>query len=439
MAIEILKPTALRRLPDGKHLDGGGLYLQVSNGGKRRSWIFRYGKGGCFNMGLGSLDKVSLAEARLERIKALALLKEGKDPLQEKRNAKKLAKVEAGTAVTVNDIAKKYMAKIAHRGVTWRRYMAQLFRDYIENTIGSWPIHLVETKHILDEPVGLRVLYAKQYPTAHNLQKLLARMFSMAMVECGLPFNPAAWKDRLEHVLPGPDSHTATSLASLPYEDVPRFLEAVRSYEDRSTRKTGHTTRALLVEFAVVAAAVRISEVRKATWDQFDIPHMVWNVPPENRKGRKGKKKKVKRLPITRPMLNVLEEMQRRRTDQAPDVPVFPGPRRGKILDVVVANQFIHKALKWDIDVTVHGFRSTLTAWALNQDPPYPKILLDRALDHAVGDKVDEAYFRDELFLGLKKMLDHWGRYCSQPAPKPGAAQSVPTADIIQISERKVS
>lgn len=42
MAIELLKPKDVMKLGDGMHNDGRGLYLQVSNGGKARSWIFRY-------------------------------------------------------------------------------------------------------------------------------------------------------------------------------------------------------------------------------------------------------------------------------------------------------------------------------------------------------------------------------------------------------------
>ena len=42
MAIELLKPKDVMKLGDGMHNDGRGLYLQVSNGGKARSSIFRY-------------------------------------------------------------------------------------------------------------------------------------------------------------------------------------------------------------------------------------------------------------------------------------------------------------------------------------------------------------------------------------------------------------
>lgn len=53
----------------GLHCDGGNLYLQVSvgkQGNRRRSWIFRYALHGrkTRDMGLGSIDDVTLKEAR---------------------------------------------------------------------------------------------------------------------------------------------------------------------------------------------------------------------------------------------------------------------------------------------------------------------------------------------------------------------------------------
>src|SRR5262249_51462711 len=70
---------------------GGGLYAQITRGkdGKdniRRSWIFRYQRHGhtARDMGLGSLNDVSLAEARELALQCRRLVKEGKDPVRER-------------------------------------------------------------------------------------------------------------------------------------------------------------------------------------------------------------------------------------------------------------------------------------------------------------------------------------------------------------------
>ena len=47
-------------------------------------------------------------------------------------------------------------------------------------------------------------------------------------------------------------------------------------------------------------------------------------------------------------------------------------------------------------DITVHGFRSTFMDWA-HETTSYPKVVIDMALAHVVGDKVEAAYRRGEL------------------------------------------
>jgi hypothetical protein len=39
------------------------------------------------------------------------------------------------------------------------------------------------------------------------------------------------------------------------------------------------------------------------------------------------------------------------------------------------------------------------------------------ALAHAVGDKVEAAYRRGDLFEKRRKVMDDWATFCAQPAP----------------------
>src|ERR687897_752272 len=74
------------------------LYLQVADAGSR-SWLFRYMLSGVSReMGLGSCDLVTLAEAREKVFEGRRLLLEGIDPIEHRRQ-KRLAAALA-TAVT---------------------------------------------------------------------------------------------------------------------------------------------------------------------------------------------------------------------------------------------------------------------------------------------------------------------------------------------------
>ena len=79
--------TIAGALPPGRYGDGGNLYLIVdSTGAKRWMFIFRW-QGRQQEMGLGALRDVSLAKARERAAAARAELADGRNPLDQKREA----------------------------------------------------------------------------------------------------------------------------------------------------------------------------------------------------------------------------------------------------------------------------------------------------------------------------------------------------------------
>jgi integrase len=61
---------------------------------------------------------------------------------------------------------------------------------------------------------------------------------------------------------------------------------------------------------------------------------------------------------------------------------------------------------------TVHGFRSSFRDWAAEQTG-FPCEMIEAALAHATGSKVEAAYLRTDHFDKRKLLLDAWGRYCT--------------------------
>jgi hypothetical protein len=115
-AFKPLSPTTLRGKGPGLHHDGRGLYLQIKNGG--RSWVFRFmqdGKARC--MGLGPFPGVTLAKARRKAEEARALLHDGVDPLEHRKELEQSARLTAAKAVTFKEGAQRYIE--AHRS-GWR-------------------------------------------------------------------------------------------------------------------------------------------------------------------------------------------------------------------------------------------------------------------------------------------------------------------------------
>jgi integrase len=65
-------------------------------------------------------------------------------------------------------------------------------------------------------------------------------------------------------------------------------------------------------------------------------------------------------------------------------------------------------------DVTVHGFRSTFKDWARDRTR-FDNYVVEAALAHASGDKVEAAYARSDVLEKRRKLMDAWAEFCSKP------------------------
>ena len=62
-------------------------------------------------------------------------------------------------------------------------------------------------------------------------------------------------------------------------------------------------------------------------------------------------------------------------------------------------------------DLTVHGFRSTFADW-VSEQTGLPSEVREMALAHQVGDKVEAAYRRGDLFAKRRQLAEAWARFC---------------------------
>jgi integrase len=70
-------------------------------------------------------------------------------------------------------------------------------------------------------------------------------------------------------------------------------------------------------------------------------------------------------------------------------------------------------------DITTHGFRSTFRDWVEEQTDA-PKAVAEMALAHSVGNAVEAAYRRGDLFEKRKLLMAKWSRYCTVAAHNRG-------------------
>jgi integrase len=185
------------------------------------------------------------------------------------------------------------------------------------------------------------------------------------------------------------------------YADLPQFMSELRSRDDISARALELT----------ILTALRTGEVINARWSEIDFVAKVLTIPAERMKaGREH------RVPLSKRAIEILGGLPRGEH-------LFPG-RDGRPL----SNMAMLKTLErtGHSDMTVHGFRSTFRDWAA-ETTVYPNHVVQLALAHAIGDKVEAAYRRGDLFIKRRRLMEDWAKYCGQ--------STVRSADIVAIRQ----
>ena len=64
-----------------------------------------------------------------------------------------------------------------------------------------------------------------------------------------------------------------------------------------------------------------------------------------------------------------------------------------------------------------HGFRSSFRDWAA-EETEHRREVIEAALAHVVGNKVEAAYARSDLFERRRRLMDDWAQYVAGTVPQ---------------------
>jgi len=388
----------------GKHGDGDGLFLVVSPAGSRK-WVLRYQLNGKRrDMGLGRFPDVGLAAARAAALRARGLTAQGVDPLAQRQEAKKAARPlptfgDIAAVVIAEAQAKTANAKVAYQ---WGRHLGP---DYCGSLLGR-PVNEITT---LDVAAVLKPVWRKKPEVARKLYPAIRRVFEYARIrlrdEHGLAFdNPARWDDLKAMGFEAPAQLTRGRHPSLPYEQMPAFVSALRERE---------ATAARLLEFLILTN-VRTGAALSAAWNEFDLDAGVWTVPLVNLKDKKHRKEPF-RVPLSDRALEILRELEAARVSRY----VFPGSG-GKPLSnmamLVLLKRMSSGETKWSDPtsgkpIVPHGFRATFRTWC-EEVARFPHAVVEEAMGHVVGTAVERAYRRTDVLEQRRELMNAWARHC---------------------------
>jgi integrase len=393
-----LSPLKVKNAKPGMYADGGCLYLQVTptKDGKRfnRSWIFRYRVAGRLrDMGLGSVDTLSLSEARERAREQRKQRLDGIDPIDARRAlvapAVNLMTFDQAAAEVIK--AKEDTWTSAVHAAQWRDTLKTLASPFI----GTKPVRDINTA---DVTKILDAVWKEKPETANRLRGRIEAVLNWAKSR-GLRDgeNPARWRGHLDHIYSsvakaqaakrartGADAHHA----ALPYEKIGEFMTELRATKGADARG---------LEFAILTAA-RTNEVLGTRPEEFDTVAKTWTVPASRMKGGK-----LHRVPLSDRALAIIKAANRSGEYIFGD--------DGRQLSRMAFTQLLAR-MKRD-DITPHGFRSTFRDWAAEQTN-FPREIAEAALAHALKDKTEAAYQRGDLLEKRRKLMAAWAEYANR-------------------------
>ena len=373
-----LSATAVRNLKEpGKYYDLHGLFLRIEPTGSRR-WVQRVSVAGRQReIGLGSADLVTLAEARELAVSNKKLARAGGDPLA--------AKQERIAIPSLNEAIDKV---IELNAPTWTnaKHAAQFkstLTNYVTPKLGRRPVNDIQAADILSV---LQPIWVDKNETARRVKQRIGTVMKWAIAQGYRSDDPTL---ALNQVLPKPN-RKPKHRASLPYTDVSDCLNVIKNSDAMLSTK-------LAIELLVLTAT-RSGEVRLADWSEVDLDAKTWTIPAE-----RMKMKEEHVIPLSDRALDVLKEAK-----ALGDVGlIFPGMRSGRPMSDMTMSKLV-KELGYPVDI--HGFRTSFRTWVQEQTNTAHEVA-ERALAHKTTNKVEAAYARSDLFEKRRKLMDAWASY----------------------------
>ena len=375
----------------GRYTDSAtqGLNIQVKANGAKY-WTFRYlYQGKRHDLGLGTYPAISLKDARSRATAARNEINQGSRPLASwKPKAPVNQPAEPETRPTFSNFAKSC---IDNKKAEWRnaKHGAQWYatiKNYADPVIGEKYLDQIDTDDILKI---LNPIWHTKTVTASRLRGRIEWVLASATtrkLRTGL--NPATWRGHLETILPKPNKIKGEEHhKALAYQDIPDFIGKLKEMDG---------VAALALEF-VILNANRTGEVIGGLRSEVNANDM-WVIPKDRMKAHREH-----RVPLGKRSLELLQIAKS--LDPNSD---YLFSYNGRALSSMAMSMLLRRM---GYDITVHGFRSCFRDWVAEETIHSPEVA-EKALAHAIANKVESAYRRGDLIEHRKRLMGDWENYC---------------------------
>jgi integrase len=385
-----------------RYADGDGLYLVVPSSGTA-SWMLRFTSNKKRReMTLAKVKDLTLANARLEAATKMKQVRDGFDPLIQRKRA------EQESIKTVNDLFNDWYPTLVKR-LKYPEIPKRVYTKDIAPVIGDIKLDQISARDIR---TTINAITAAGKPTIAN----------DALGYCKQLFNHAI---KLDLIAGNPASAFTVRDAGGVEKSKDRALttsELKQFFDTAKKNPMSFTRDNYLACTLLVCLGVRKSELCEAKWEEFYLEKAVWELPKERSKTNVGLS-----IPLALPVVQWFEELKMRSCGS--DY-VFPSRRASKnphmgpdTLNRAITKLFGHEPgkkkqppnLMGDMPhFTVHDLRRTCRTLLAQQGTP--GYVAERCLNHklkgveGIYDKYD--YFEerkialDKLALTVKNIVE---------------------------------
>ena len=391
MSIAFTDPYIRNLKIKGRYTDSAtqGLNIQVKANGAKY-WTFRYlYQGKRHDLGLGTYPAITLKDARARATAARNEINQGSCPTAKwKPTAPVNQPAEPENRPTFSNFAKSC---INNKKAEWRnaKHGAQWYatiKDYADPVIGEKHLDEIDTDDILKI---LNPIWHIKTVTASRLRGRIEWVLASATtrkLRTGL--NPATWRGHLETILPKPNKiKNEEHHKALPYQDIPEFIGKLKEMDG---------VAALALEF-VILNANRTGEVIGGLRSEVNV-NGLWVIPKDRMKAHREH-----RVPLGKRSLELLQIAKS--LDPNSD---YLFSCNGRSLSSMAMSMLLRRM---GYNITVHGFRSCFRDWVAEETIHSPEVA-EKALAHAIANKVESAYRRGDLIEHRKRLMGDWENYC---------------------------
>lgn len=388
--------------PDGKSQikksDGNNLFLLVKSSGAKL-WRLRYRHAGKYQeMALGKYPSISLAEARRMAEEARASLIHGINPMDERRDRKRIR--TASKDKLFSTIAIKWWEQ---QKDSWSEDHASRVKRWLlvdSKSICGLHIEEIDAGHLTE--LMLAIEAGGTSKKAPNILAVINRVFGYALAHRLTRNNPAQGLPLRDILKPLPPvKHRAA---------IVKPNELARLINDIDTSKSGNycTIEALKL---IPRLFLRPSEIRNLKWEYIDFDECLIRIPAEEMK-----REREHLVPLSK---QVVQHLQDIKAVTGYSKLVFPNQRDSSkpMSKNILTNRL--RELGYPADVmSAHGFRST--ASTILHEKGWNHEVIEVQLAHLTGTATSRAYNRSLYLAERTKLMQEWSDYLNDLVKKYG-------------------